>query len=110
MRAILLLLLLLTISGCAQDPYQRPGTWSLPPAGLGANDTNLRAMVVNPDDLAAGTGDDSSTGPLSVRPVDALVSGHRKLLPTVNATSIGTGGQQGAGGQGAGGPGGGGAQ
>jgi hypothetical protein len=46
-------------------------------------------MLVNPGDLTAGTGDDTSVGTLSVRPVDALLSGHRRPLPTGNASTIG---------------------
>lgn len=108
MRALLILPFLALLGGCQQDPFERPHTWSLPPTGLGANDSNLRAMLVNPNDLAAGTGDDTSTGPLSVRPVDALLTGRRKPLPSVNASEIGAqSGQQGQ--QGGGGPGGGGA-
>jgi hypothetical protein len=105
MRALLLLPLLGLVGGCQQDPFERPHTWSLPPTGLGANDSNLRAMLVNPNDLAAGSGDDTSTGPLSVRPVDALLTGRRKSLPSVNASQIGTqgGGSQGQQGGGSGG-------
>ncbi|MGD0103362.1 MAG: hypothetical protein ABSC06_04915 [Rhodopila sp.] len=106
MRAKLSLLLLLLTAGCAQDPFERPNTWTLPPAGLGSNDANLRAMLVNPKDQVAGTGDDTSLGPLSVRPIDALVTGRRKPLPSVNASTIGTGsglqGLSGVPGQGAG--------
>src|ERR1700722_18591537 len=41
-------LLLLALAGCAQtDPYTRPGAWR----PNGANDANLRAMVVVPSDL-----------------------------------------------------------
>jgi hypothetical protein len=95
MRALLVLGLVGALGGCAQDPFERPRTWSLPPTGLGANDGNLRAMLVNPNDLAAGTADDTSVGPLSVRPVDALLAGRRKPLPSVNASQIGasSGGQ-----------------
>ena len=108
MRATLSLLLLTVLVGCTQDQYHKPGTWSLPPTGQGSNDSNLRAMLVNPNDLIAGTADDTSIGPLAVRPIDALVTGRRKPLPSVNASQIGAGGgqqqgqqgQQGAGGQG----------
>ena len=51
-------------------------------------------MLINPNDLAAGTGEDTSLGPLSVRPVDALLAGRRKPLPSVNASQIGASGQQ----------------
>ena len=94
MRALLILPVFATLAGCSQDPFDRPQTWSLPPVGLGANDSNLRAMLINPNDLAAGTGEDTSLGPLSVRPVDALLAGRRKPLPSVNASQIGASGQQ----------------
>lgn len=94
MRATFALVLLSVLAACKQDPYERPKTWSLPPTGFGANDSNLRAMLVNPNDLAAGTGDDTSTGPSSVRPIDALVTGRRKPLPSVSASTIGTGSTQ----------------
>jgi hypothetical protein len=102
MRALPIIAFAVLLAGCAaQDPFERPQTWSLPPTGLGANDTNLRAMLVNPNDLVAGSGDNTSLGALSVHPVDALLSGHRKPLPSVNASQIGAsgqGGQQGGGG------------
>jgi hypothetical protein len=46
------LLVLLALAGCdAIDPYRRPDTWR----PTGANDANLRAMVVVPSDLAVAT-------------------------------------------------------
>lgn len=99
-RHIPLLLALLTVpllGGC--DPYQRPGTWSLPPDHLGANDTNLRAMLVNPNDLTTPHGDeDTSLGAMSARPVTRLYSGRRAALPNGATTQIGGGGggQQGS--------------
>jgi hypothetical protein len=105
MRALPIIAFAVMLAGCAaQDPFERPQTWSLPPTGLGANDTNLRTMLVNPNDLVTGSGENTSLGPLSVQPVDALLSGRRKPLPSVNASQIGTSGQQGQ--QGGGGPGG----
>jgi hypothetical protein len=98
------LLVLLLIAGCAQDPYQRPATWHLPPEGLGANDTNLRAMVAEPADLAAGARDDASAGPLSVRPVDALMTGRRRPLSGMNASGVGGSALPGGAVQGAGEP------
>ncbi len=87
----------LLVGGC--DPYQRPGTWSLPPDHLGANDANLRAMLVDPGDLTTPHGDeDTSLGAMSVRPVTHLYSGRRAALPSGNTTQIGgggSGGQQG---------------
>jgi hypothetical protein len=94
MRATVPILLVLTIAGCSADPMDKPGTWSLPPAGMTSNDTNLRTMLVNPNDAVAGTGEDTSMGNLSERPVELLVTGRRRPLPSVNASDIGTTGQQ----------------
>ena len=95
-RAIPALVLLLAMTACNanRDPFDAPGTWSLPPAGLTSNDTNLRAMLVNPNDATAGTGEDTSLGALSARPVEQLVTGHRRPLPSVNASEVGATGQQ----------------
>jgi hypothetical protein len=88
------------------DPYKRQGTWSLPPDGLGANDTNLRVMLVNPADLTAPRGaEETSVAPLSTRPVTKLYTGRRAPLPNVSTTQIsgtGNGGQQGQAGSGGG--------
>ncbi len=94
MRATLPILLLLTVAGCIPDAFDRPGTWSLPPTGLASNDNNLRTMVVNPNDLVAGTGEDTSVGSEAERPVEMLVSGRRQRLPSVSASDIGTSGLQ----------------
>jgi hypothetical protein len=94
MRATLSVLLLLTVAACQYDPMDKPGTWSLPPSGMTSNDTNLRTMLVNPNDAVAGTGEDTSMGSLSERPVEMLVTGRRRPLPSVNASEVGTTGQQ----------------
>jgi hypothetical protein len=95
MRATLPILLLLTIAGCSSpDPFDKPGTWSLPPTGMTSNDTNLRTMLVNPNDAVAGTGEDTSVATESERPVELLVTGRRRPLPSVNASEVGAGGQQ----------------
>ncbi len=88
-----LFILVLLVSGCAQDPFERPGTWSLAPEGLGANDSNLRAMLANPEDLSSPRDEEvTSVGSLSTRPVDQLLLGRRARLPSVNASQIGAGG------------------
>ena len=94
MRATLPILLLLAVAGCAADPFDRPATWSLPPTGMASNDNNLRTMVVNPNDLVAGTGEDTSVGVEAERPVEMLVSGRRRPLPSVSASEIGASGLQ----------------
>lgn len=94
MRATLPILLLLTVAGCSSpDPFDKPGTWSLPPSGMNSNDTNLRTMLVNPNDLVAGSGEATSLAPESARPVELLVTGRRPPLPSVNASDVGTSGQ-----------------
>jgi hypothetical protein len=94
MRATLPIVLLVMIAGCAADPFDKPGTWSLPATGMTSNDTNLRTMLVNPRDAVAGTGEDTSLAPLSARPVELLVTGRRRPLPSVNASEVGATGQQ----------------
>jgi hypothetical protein len=99
---ILLPLTLVLLSGCqSPDPFDRPQTWSLAPAGLNANDENLRTMLVNQQDLTAGRGEDSSTGPLAAAPVQRLDTGRRYPLPVATGTPL-TSGNQGGGQQGQG--------
>jgi hypothetical protein len=98
--AVLLPALLCACGNEYGDPYKRQGTWSLPPDGLGANDTNLRAMVVNPADLTAPHGDEAtSVAPLSTRPVRNLYNGKRAPLPDVSTSQIGASGSNGQQGQ-----------
>lgn len=107
-RPVLLFpLLALLVGGCDphQDPIDKPGTWSLPPAGLTSNDENLRTMLVNPNDLVAGTGTKTSTGSEAAAPVRRLITGQRaklpssegSLIPTNDASQPGGGGGFGAG-------------
>jgi hypothetical protein len=98
----LAILLPMVLTACGNeygDPYKRQGTWSLPPDGLGANDTNLRAMVVNPSDLTTPHGaEGTSVAPLSTTPITKLYSGHRTPLLNGSASQVGNtgnGGQQG---------------
>jgi hypothetical protein len=94
MRMMWSTFLLLSLAGCNRDPFKQPGTWSLPPDGQGANDSNLRSMLVNPNDLVAGAADPGSTASQSTRAIDLLVTGRRRPLPNVNASDIGNTGQQ----------------
>jgi hypothetical protein len=88
MRRFLPLLLVLFVAGCETDPWQKPGTWSLPPAGLDSNDENLRTMLVNPNDLVAGSGTDFSNASQSAQPVQRLITGHRYPLPISEGSAI----------------------
>jgi len=105
----LVLLLCVAVAGCDphQDPMDRPGTWSLAPAGLTSNDENLRTMLINPNDLISGQAADGSDGRLAARPVQRLVTGHRAVLPVEVGTEIPAPAEQQPGGAsgGSGGPG-----
>jgi len=84
------LLLLLCAAGCGLDspdyPMDKPGTWHLPETS--ANDANLRAMVVNPNDLAAGTGESTTLGVEAGPPVQRLFTGQRYPLPASNPSEL----------------------
>lgn len=88
--------ILFALASCAQDPFDRPGTWSVPLGTSGANDANLRTMVVDPRDLTAGTGEDNSAGTQAVIPVRRLLTGRRPPLPQSDASSLRTGNSGGA--------------
>ena len=84
---------LVLVSGCSYDPFdpfQRPGTW----VPDGANNANLRAMVVNPHDLVEGQGERVSTGAEAAPPVTRLLTGKRYPLPNLNAADIAVVNQQ----------------
>ena len=85
--AILSLLFLLAGCESSPDPMLKQGTWSLPPAGLDANNENLRTMLVNPNDLVAGTGEATNNATESAQPVKRLLTGHRYPLPA-SASSV----------------------
>lgn len=88
MRRCHWLALLLLAAACTPDhPFDKPGTWRLPESG--ANEANLRAMVVNPKDLEAGAGESNSLGPEAAPPVKRLLTGHRAPLPAVTASQVG---------------------
>ena len=98
-------LLMLGLAGCgSSEQFNRPGTWKLPPAGQGANDANLRTMLVDPHDLVAGVSEPATLGSEAVRPVDLLLKGRRPALPTVSASSSSIGGGSSGGGGGGGSP------
>lgn len=86
------LTVLLALAACNQDPFERPGTWSVPQSVGGANDANLRAMVTDPRDLVAGTGEENSVGSAAVAPVRRLLTGRRPPLPQSNVSTLRLGG------------------
>jgi hypothetical protein len=93
-RPVLLGLPLL-LGACAYEPWERPGTWQQ----TGANEANLRAMVVDPTHLTRGVAPATpSRGQPAARAVARAAAGQSSDLGTQ-----GTGGQ--AGGAPAGAPG-----
>ncbi len=82
------LLVLLTAAGCTPDyPLDKPGTWSIDQYG-NSNDANLRAMVANPRDLVAGSGESTSLGAEASPPVTRLYSGQRTPLPNIDTLDV----------------------
>lgn len=83
-RLMLLLLPVLSLAACKQDPFERPFTWT----ATGANDANLRAMVADTRDLTAGRGDTGSVGDEAARPISRMLAGNRAQLPHNGASVI----------------------
>jgi hypothetical protein len=87
MRKTQCLMLVLLASGCAaQDPFERPQTWS----PTRANDANLRVMVANPNDLSAGVEEPGSLSAETSPAIKRLLAGRRRALPVTNASNIGS--------------------
>jgi hypothetical protein len=81
------LFLALTVAACTPEyPLDRPGSWSIEQYGGSANDANLRAMVANPRDLIAGTGETNSLGAEASPPVTRLHS--RQRTPLINLDTL----------------------
>ncbi|TDG30503.1 hypothetical protein [Paracraurococcus ruber] len=77
-RALPWLLLPLLLGGCeAADAYHRPGTWR-PEA---ANERNLRAMLVRPEELVRGTGEAGAQGATAAQAIERLRADRVKPLP-----------------------------
>ena len=92
MRHAALLIPLGLLAACAQDPFERPGTWSVPQNQLGSNDQNLRTMIVDPRDLVAGTGEPNSASTAAAPPVRRLLTGKRPPLPQSGVANLRVGG------------------
>jgi type IV pilus biogenesis protein CpaD/CtpE len=85
----MILLTCAALAGCAQiDPFQREGMWR--PSG--ANEANLRAMVVDPGHLTVGVGTDRTDGQAAAGAVDRLRRDRVKPLPDTAIARIGAGG------------------
>ena len=85
MMRSLALLLLAALVGCDQtDPYRRDGAWR----PNGANDSNLRAMVVVPSDLAVATPAAPADGTLAAAAVSRLRNDRVRPLPDSGLAQI----------------------
>ena len=65
------------LAACAEDPFERPGTWH----AAADNDHNLRLMVADPGDLEHGRGTEVSRGAASAGAIGRLRSDKLKSLP-----------------------------
>jgi hypothetical protein len=83
------------LAACAGDPREREGTWR----PTGANETNLRAMIADPQHLERGVGDPRGRGRQAADAIERLEDDALKPLPDVRASNVGP--SVGGGGQGA---------
>jgi hypothetical protein len=84
-RFVALLLLIDLTAGCDFiDPYTRPGVWH----PNGANDVNLRAMVVVPSDLAVAAPSASGSGALAAAALTRLRQDRVRPLPDSGIAQI----------------------
>jgi type IV pilus biogenesis protein CpaD/CtpE len=87
---------ILLLAACAMtDPYKREGSWR----PNGANDTNLRAMLVSPSDLVSGVAAAGSDGQQAAAALDRYRQDKPRRLPDSGVAKIvpvSSGSQQGA--------------
>ena len=76
---------LLLLGGC--DDQSRPGTWH----AKGANDANLRSMLVRPADIVSGLAAQEERAKPATLAIRRLDFGRRKSLPDSRASAIGAG-------------------
>lgn len=93
----------LGLGGCSEYEVDRPGTWQ----ATGANEHNLRAMLVDPKDYSIGTGAITSRGDSASRAVTRLGNDRRRQLIDATVSRLGPSGAQGDSGSGGPAPGGG---
>jgi hypothetical protein len=77
--------LLISVAGCTQDPFERPGTWQ----PTGANERNLRAMIQNERDLSRGVGAINERGNAGANATTRLFIERRRPLPVVPSSTVG---------------------
>lgn len=95
-QALLPILLLSAGCGGIGDPYRREGTWR--PSG--ANEHNLRAMLVEPRDIVEGRGEHGAEGQRAAEAVERLRTDRVRALPASGIAEIQPTGAPGQGGAG----------
>ena len=81
----LIMVTAISAAGCSDPEIDRPGTWK----PTGANDLNLRAMLVNPQDAYSGTGALTSRGDAGSRAVTRLLADRRRALLDASLSRVG---------------------
>ena len=81
---LLVVVTAVSAAGCNDPEIDRPGTWK--PTGI--NDQNLRAMLVNPQDIYSGTGALTSRGDAGSRAVARLLADRRRALLDASLSHI----------------------
>ena len=85
LRGSLLCAGILLLAACSQtDPYKREGSWR----PNGANDANLRAMLVSPSDLVRGVAAAGSDGQRATAALDRYRKDKPRRLPDSGIAKI----------------------
>ena len=77
MRPAVALAIPLALAACASDPLTGSGLWH----PVGANDTNLAAMIADPEDLVTGVPNRTVDGQVAAAAVARYRAGKVKELP-----------------------------
>jgi pimeloyl-ACP methyl ester carboxylesterase len=94
LRLIPMLLLLAACESYDVVGPDRPGTWQ----PIGANNSNLQAMVADPSHLDRGVGASTDRGHAGSDAVQRLLEDRRRALPITRTTTVGGSGGGGGGG------------
>ena len=83
-RATMLALPLILAACSAEDPLTRTGVWR----PIGANDTNLAAMIADPDELVTGVPNRTVDGQIAAAAVARYRAGKVKELPEASISKV----------------------